>query len=179
MRPSAFHLQALTHPIAFATALLGWIVVLAPAPQRHDTDVPTSIDPVPTIGLPPIAKPPDEAAPSRGSDVVPEDYPLRTATVRAWRANDRVEVPDANGGTIDLRVERDASVAGRRHLTLTHDGLVSTFTQSGDRYFGTLATADGVYALDGDEHAGRLTRHAALDQRMNSHATDYRTRRAP
>jgi hypothetical protein len=177
MRPPVFH----AHPFAFAIALLGWIVVLAPTPpgadrQARTIDRTSAIEPPQS---PPRRTPLTEASPTRGGDVVLEDYPLRAATVRRWRANELIEVPDADGVMIALRIERDSNVAGRRHLTLTHDGLVSTFTQSGDRYFGTLATATGVYALDGDDRAGHLTRHALLDQRTNPHATDYRTPPAP
>ena len=184
MRPPPFA-HSLTHPIAFATALLGWIVVLAPAPPSSvDVAVPASRSaPVPTAPAPPIesspSSKPTETVPTRGSDVILEDYPLRTASIRTWRANDHVELPVPDGRTIDLRVERDTRLDGRRHVTLSHDGLVSTFTQSGDRYFGTLATADGVYALDGDEQSARLTRHALLDQRTNPNAEDYRARPSP
>jgi len=179
MRPFAFHAHPL-RPIAFTTALLAWMVALAPTPQPSRVDLPTRpSEAAPAIEPLPFANPPTEDAPTRGSDVIVEDYPVRTAALRAWHANDQVEVPDADGRLVELHVERDSTAGGRRHLTLSHDGLVSTFTQSGDRYFGTLATADGVYALDGDERSARLTRHALLDQRMNPHATDYRARPTP
>ena len=83
-------------------------------------------------------------------------------------------MPNPDGGTIELRVERADAENGGRHLLLVHGGLVSTFTEARGAFFGTVATPRGVYALEGDVRGSRLTRHALLDQRMNNHALDYR-----
>ncbi len=113
---------------------------------------------------------------TRGSDVLLEDYPLTETTLSTLQRGDRIALPHPDGGTIELRVERADAEHGGRHLTLVQsDGLVSTFTESHGAFFGTLATPRGVYALEGSASGSRLTRHTLLDQRMNSHALDYRT----
>ncbi len=113
--------------------------------------------------------------PTRASDVILEAYPLREPYLAALHQGDRIALPHPDGGTIDLVVARVTSMGDRRHLTLTHDGLPSTFTQAHGAFFGTLATTRGVYALEGNEQQAWLTRHAALDQRTNTHALDYRS----
>ena len=181
MRRSIFAAHPLALSVGFAVALTGWTVALAP-PQRDAFDHAQRIAAAPTEPARPSAATTESTpafVPVRGADIVLEDYPLRTATLRAWHTDDRVVVPDPDGGRIELHVDRDVTTAGRRHLTLTHDALVSTFTVAGSHYFGTLATVDGVYALDGDDISARLTRQAALDQRINPHALDYRPRPLP
>jgi hypothetical protein len=110
-----------------------------------------------------------------GSDVLLEDYPLTQMMLSTLQRGDRIALPHPDGGTIELRVERADAEHGGRHLMLVQsDGLVSTFTESHGTFFGTLATPRGVYALEGNVRGSRLTRHALLDQRINSHALDYR-----
>ena len=111
---------------------------------------------------------------TRGSDVVQEDYPLDVTFLSSLQTGDRIALPHPDGGRVELRVERTEAQNGIRHLRLADQGLVSTITEAGGAFFGTLATPRGVYALEGDGRGSRLTRHAALDQRMNSHALDYR-----
>jgi hypothetical protein len=172
MRPSTNH--ARIGPIVFAAALLGWTVTLAPH-HSYPRDVAVRDPIVAPLQRPTPLSLPQRGSrqPTRGSDVVVESYPLRAATLTTWRANDRVQLPDPDGGTVDLRVDRVVLDARARHLMLLHDALVSTFTQSDGHYFGTLATAHGVYALDGDDRMARLTRHALLDQRMVRDVPDY------
>lgn len=162
--------------LILAAASIGWGVLLAPF--RTDTVAigHAPMNEVRARPSTPIAMP--SSRPSdfrrRGSDVVLEDYPLDDAALAALQPGDRVEWPHPDGGTVDLRVERAESANGQRHLLLIHSGLVSTFTQAHGAFLGTLATPRGVYALEGDAHGSRLTRHALLDQRMNAHALDYR-----
>ncbi len=121
-----------------------------------------------------------QRAEERSSDVVREDYALNEGALTKLRRGDRIALPHPDGGTVELRVARADSADGHRHLLLVNvnDGLVSTFTEARGSFFGTLATPRGVYALEGDARGSRLTRHASLDQRMNSHALDYRNRPA-
>ena len=106
--------------------------------------------------------------------MVQEDYPLDVTFLSSLQTGDRIALPHPDGGRVELRVERTEAQNGIRHLRLADQGLVSTITEAGGAFFGTLATPRGVYALEGDGRGSRLTRHAALDQRMNSHALDYR-----
>jgi hypothetical protein len=167
-----------TSALVLLAALIAWAALLAPigtraiavhAQTRTETDhwIPAT-----------RAAPTHDAEASietRGSDVLLEDYPLTETTLSTLQRGDRIELPHPDGGTIELRVERADAEHGGRHLMLVQsDGLVSTFTEGGGAFFGTLATPRGVYALEGGVNGSRLTRHTLLDQRMNSHAPDYR-----
>jgi hypothetical protein len=149
---------------------MGTRAIEAPAPARTESDHGM----IPASGAAPThdAETPIE---TRGSDVLLEDYPLTETTLSTLQRGDRIALPHPDGGTIELRVERADAEHGGRHLKLVQsDGLVSTFTESHGAFFGTLATPRGVYALEGGVNGSRLTRHTLLDQRMNSHALDYR-----
>jgi hypothetical protein len=163
--------------LTLAAATLGWSLVLAPEATHAPPSAQAPARPV-TAGFEQSSRrtdaPPAEPANARGGDVVFEDYPLRDADLAPLHRGDRIELPHPDGGTIDLRVERVESTRDRRHLTLLHDGLSSTFTEARGAFFGTLATPRGVYALEGNAQHSRLTRHALLDQRMNSNVLDYR-----
>ena len=168
-----------TSALVLLTAFIAWAALLAPmgtraiavhVPARPEADLWMT----PTSGAAPTH---DVETPveTRGSDVTLEDYPLTETTLSALQRGDRIALPHPDGGTIELRVERAESEHGGRHLMLVQsDGLVSTFTEGHGTFFGTLATRRGVYALEGNSHGSRLTRHSLLDQRMNSHALDYR-----
>ena len=170
-----------------SAALIGWVVLLAPDLRRPRATDPSIASPQLTtiarrndIGRhyalsPNPAFEQSSAADRRASDVIVDDYPLRESQLAALRLGDRIVLPYPDGGTIELRVARLETSNGRHHLTLWHDGLVSTFTMARGTFFGTLATAQGVYALEGGTHHSALIRHALLDQRINSHALDYRT----
>ena len=156
-------------------ALVAWTAVLAPAQTRAielrllATGTQHRSQAASTDSAPPTPR-----IEERGRDVVFEDYPLTDGALTNLRRGDRIALPHPDGGTVELRVERADSADGHRHLLLVHDGLVSTFTEARGAFFGTVATPRGVYALEGDARGSRLTRHASLDQRMNSHALDYR-----
>jgi len=167
-----------SYALTFAAAIIGWSVLLAPT-SRPVRAIATKSEPLATKTIAAASQRVRHAPPPvsihRGSDVVPETYRLRDGQLAALHVGDHVVLPNPDGGVIQLRVERVESTPAGRHLLLTHDGLPSTFTQSHGQFFGTLATAHGVYALEGSERQGWLTRHTQLDQRMNSNALDYRS----
>ncbi len=164
-----------TSALVLLVALIAWAAFLAPVRTRAIAGHPlASGETHRTLSGSAEARTaasPDEV---RGSDVVLEDYPLTDAALSSLRRGDRIALPNPDGGTIELRVERADAENGGRHLLLVHGGLVSTFTEARGAFFGTLATPRGVYALEGDVRSSRLTRHTLLDQRMNNHALDYR-----
>lgn len=169
-----------------SAALLGWGVLLAPDQHHPRATAPSAASPhVPMIARlhnnvrrraasPNAGFQPSSTIDRHASDVVVEAYPLRESQLAALRLADRIELPHPDGGTIELDLTRIESSHGRCHLTLVHDGLISTFTIARGSFFGTLATTRGVYALEGDRYRSTLIRQALLDQRMNSHALDYR-----
>ena len=141
----------------------------APTVARHHADHRRT---VPSLVL---RTEPGSATSPQACDLIVEDYRLREPQLAALRFGDRIVVPHPDGGTIELQVTRLESSNSNNHLTLSYDGLISTFTLARGSFFGTLATAQGVYALEGDAHRSTLIRHALLDQRINSHAPDFRT----
>ena len=173
--------------LVFGGVLIGWIVLLAPDPHNlrmADADV-TPLR-APTVARHhadhrrtalSLALPTEtgSAARPQACDLIVEDYRLREPQLSALRLGDRIRLPHPDGGTIELQVTRLESSNSNNHLTLSYDGLISTFTLARGSFFGTLATTQGVYALEGDAHRSTLIRHALLDQRINSHASDYRT----
>lgn len=168
-----------TSALVLLAAFIVWAALLAPVGTRATAvHAPARTETVHWIPATSAAPAHDAQAPieTRGSDVVLEDYPLTETTLSKLQRGDRLALPHPDGGTIELRVERAEAEHGGRHLMLVQsDGLVSTFTESRGAFFGTVATPRGVYALEGGVSGSRLTRHTLLDQRMNSHALDYRT----
>lgn len=187
MKPSAIRKCPGGAALVCSIALIGWVVLLAPDPHDIRTADPTATP----LRAPTVARrhadhrrnvssmPRRSESASRtnphASDVIVEAYRLRGSQLATLRIGERIVLPHPDGGTIELQVARLETSNSRNHLTLTYDGLVSTFTMARGSFFGTLATAQGVYALQGDAYRSTLIRHALLDQRINSHALDYRT----
>jgi hypothetical protein len=168
-------LDSSARAFVFAVALVGWCALLAPEKKQSDPIVLPAARVTSNFERPHRADAVEKETPTHASDVVVEDYPLREVDLAGLHRGDRIELPHPDGGTIDLVVERVETFGDRRHLVLTHDGLPSTFTETHGAFFGTVATRSGVYALEGGEQRSQLTRHALLDQRMNSNALDYRS----
>ncbi len=165
-----------TSALVLLAAFIAWAAFLAPVSTRAiavQTSARAETQRIPAATVTPRHAEASIETPS--SDVLLEDYPLTETMLSTLQRGDRIVLPHPDGGTIELRVERADAEHGGRHLMLVQsDGLVSTFTESHGTFFGTLATPRGVYALEGNVRGSRLTRHALLDQRINSHALDYR-----
>jgi hypothetical protein len=169
-------LDSVVHALVFALALVGWCALLAPPEKKPSVPIvrPDAFESS-KIEQPHRVDTVEHETPTHASDVVVEEYPLRDVDLAVLSPGEHIVLPHPDGGTIDLVVERVESLADRRHLSLTYDGLPSTFTETRGEFFGTVATRSGVYALEGNGQRSQLTRHALLDQRTNAHALDYRS----
>ena len=75
---------------------------------------------------------------------------------------------------ITLTMERVRTHAGMTSMTLSHDGLTSTLTRRGERFYLALATPRGTYRVTGDPHATRVVDNQVLNQRMIATDMDFK-----
>ncbi|NJN53195.1 MAG: hypothetical protein HC809_17010 [Gammaproteobacteria bacterium] len=136
----------------------------------------TRMSPASLPALPPDHREPRLDAPDTDVpdvDVPGDPYPPIARLLDDLRVGSTLRLPDPEGGAIDLRVDAIESTASAIRMRLTNADLPSTVTMTSTRFYATVATPRGVYALSGDSQGTRLLNHAVLDHR-NLHAIDYR-----
>ncbi len=108
-----------------------------------------------------------------GSDMHTQRYPLARADIERLAVGDRIELPDPEGGWIDLEVENVRDSDSSRTLRLVSNGLVSTMTIGDMGFFGTVSTPRGVYGIASSGTDSLLIDQRVLERRANPHLSDY------
>jgi hypothetical protein len=83
-------------------------------------------------------------------------------------------IPLPGNTPIELRLVSVTERYGIEQIKAEHQGLVSTITRRGDKFFATVSSTSDSYRIEGGLHQAHVFPHRLLAQRTIRHQTDYR-----
>jgi hypothetical protein len=121
--------------------------------------------------------------PSEDTAALPRNYnldmPEMTMAFGTNDLNDLIAkgstlIPLPGSTPIELRLVSVIERHGIEQIKAEHQGLVSTITRRGDRFFATVSSPSDSYRIEGSMHQAQVFPHRLLAQRTIRHQTDYR-----